>query len=85
MPCSVERFISDLSSCTSPLRIRSAASGVLISTSITARRPLRFFAYGWGEVSAPLAPTQSGAVARLAGVGPGDAIALILRLGLLGP
>ncbi|MNP20996.1 hypothetical protein D3C76_1135990 [compost metagenome] len=40
MPCSVERFISGLSSWTSPLRIRSAASGVFSSTSITARRPL---------------------------------------------
>jgi NAD-dependent DNA ligase len=31
-----------------------------------ARRPLRFFAYAWGELSAPLADTQSGALERLA-------------------
>lgn len=50
---------------------RNAAAGSLrqIDPAVTARRPLRFFAYGWGEVSAPLAETQSGAVARLAELG----------------
>ena len=50
---------------------RNAAAGSLrqIDPAVTARRPLRFFAYGWGELSAPLADTQSGAVARLADLG----------------
>jgi DNA ligase (NAD+) len=33
--------------------------------SITAKRPLRFFAYAWGEVSAPFAETQAGALEAL--------------------
>ena len=50
---------------------RNAAAGSLrqLDASVTARRPLRFFAYGVGEVSAPLAPTYSGTVARLADMG----------------
>jgi DNA ligase (NAD+) len=39
---------------------RNAASGSLrqIDPSITARRPLRFFAYAWGALSEPFAETQ---------------------------
>jgi DNA ligase (NAD+) len=40
---------------------RNSAAGALrqLDPAITARRPLRFFAWGWGEVSGPFAPTQS--------------------------
>ncbi len=50
---------------------RNAAAGSLrqLDPAVTARRPVRFFAYGWGDLSAPLADTQSGAVERLAAMG----------------
>jgi len=46
---------------------RNAAAGSLrqIDPSVTASRPLRFFAYAWGDISAPFAETQYDAIAKL--------------------
>jgi len=50
---------------------RNAAAGSLrqLDPKVTATRPLRFFAYGWGEVSEPLLPTHSEMLDWIAALG----------------
>jgi DNA ligase (NAD+) len=50
---------------------RNAAAGSLRQKdpTITAERPLRFLAHGWGELSEPLADTQFEAMRRIEGFG----------------
>jgi DNA ligase (NAD+) len=50
---------------------RNSAAGALrqLDAKITATRPLRFFAHGWGELSEPLAETQFDSVKRLEDLG----------------
>jgi DNA ligase (NAD+) len=50
---------------------RNAAAGSLRQkdASVTAARPLRFLAHGWGEVSESLGSTQAAAMARVAALG----------------
>ncbi len=53
---------------------RNAAAGSLrqLDPEITRGRPLRFFAYAWGDVSEPFAKTQWDAVQSLRQVGLHD-------------
>jgi len=50
---------------------RNTAAGSLrqLDPNITAARPLRFFAYAWGSLSAPLSDTQMRAIEALATLG----------------
>ena len=61
---------------------RNSAAGSLrqLDPSVTARRPLQFFAYAWGEVSALPATTQSGVVKAFARFGlPTNKLMVVCR------
>jgi DNA ligase (NAD+) len=61
---------------------RNAAAGSLrqLDATITANRPLRFFAYGWGDLSEALADTQSGMLTRLGDFGfPTNPLTVLCR------
>jgi DNA ligase (NAD+) len=61
---------------------RNAAAGSLrqLDPKVTAKRPLRFFAYAWGETSAPVATTHEAFLRKLQGWGfPVNPLARLCR------
>jgi DNA ligase (NAD+) len=61
---------------------RNAAAGSLrqLDPSVTAQRPLHFFAYAWGELSAPASDTQMGMIEAFRGWGlPTNAETVLCR------